>query len=80
MVISLTKYRNPNNTIRVAVTMNFTANWQFSPELPAVQSLVRVLLLTANNENLLWVPADRISFNIKRFDLKFKLNFVDITE
>ena len=51
MLISLTKYRNPNNTIRDDVAMIITANLQmFSPEIPAEQSLARVLQLTGNNE------------------------------
>ena len=46
MLISLTKYRSPNNTIRVVVAMSFTANLRmFSPEIPAEQLLARVLLL-----------------------------------
>ena len=51
MLISPSKYHNPNHTIRVAVTMIFTANLQlFSSEIPAKQSLAQVLLLTVNNE------------------------------
>ena len=51
MLISLTKYRNPNSTIRDDVAMIITANLQmFSLEIPAEQSLARVLQLTGNNE------------------------------
>ena len=53
MLISPTEYRNPNNTIRIAVAMIFTGNrHMFSPELPAEQSLARVLQLTANDEKI----------------------------
>ena len=49
--MSLTKYHNSNNTIRVAVVMMFIGNLQiFSPKVPAEQSLTRFLLLTAHNE------------------------------
>ena len=51
MLIPSKKYLNSNNTIRVVVTKIFTANLHmFSPEIPSEQSLARVILLAANNE------------------------------
>ena len=64
MLISPTKYGNPNIGIFTAMAC-FTANQHmFSPELPAEKSMAQVLPLTASTEILLAV----------KLNLKFHLN------
>ena len=51
MLIAPTKYRNPNNRIRLLLATTFTAEMHFeSLKIPTEKSLARVLLLYAKNE------------------------------
>ena len=52
-VSSETSGEMPKNTIRLALATSFTAKLHLvSPNIPAEQSLARVLLLNANNEKI----------------------------